>query len=119
MTFATFERDDRLVLQIAGALDAVTRAHLHPEVERIVRDPRDLDIDLSRVDAMDSFGVGVIVSLWTKLRASGFQVRIVGLRDNPLAVFRILNLDRVMVTPAPVPRGADDARALNGTSDEP
>src|SRR4029077_21012780 len=102
MTFATFERDDRLVLQIVGELDVDTRTGLRAEIERIMRDPRDLDIDMSLVDTIDSSGVGMVVSLWRTIRSSGYQARIVGLRDDPLAVFRILNLDRVMGSPSPV-----------------
>jgi anti-sigma B factor antagonist len=37
----------------------------------------------------------VIVSLFKRVRANGGQVKIVGLRDQPRAIFRLLRLDRV------------------------
>jgi anti-sigma B factor antagonist len=42
--------------------------------------------------------VGVIVSLFKRVRANGGQVRIQGLRDQPRAIFRLLRLDRVFPT---------------------
>jgi anti-anti-sigma factor len=55
---------------------------------------------------LDSSGVGALVSLYKRVRAQGGDVVVTGLRDQPLAIFRLLRLDRVMVgaelkTPSP------------------
>ncbi len=52
-------------------------------------------LELSSLRLIDSSGVGVIVSLFKRIRANGGQVKIVGLRDQPRAIFRLLRLDRV------------------------
>ena len=46
---------------------------------------------------LDSSGVGALVSLYKRVRARGGEVVVLGLRDQPLAIFRLLRLDRVMV----------------------
>ena len=46
---------------------------------------------------LDSSGVGALVSLYKRVRAQGGQVVMIGLRDQPLAIFRLLRLDRVMI----------------------
>ena len=46
---------------------------------------------------LDSSGVGALVSLYKRVRAYGGEVVMIGLRDQPLAIFRLLRLDRVMI----------------------
>jgi len=84
------------VLAIEGTLDAVTASELRTVVDEIVNEARkEVTLDLSALRLIDSSGVGVIVSLFKRVRAHGGQVRIVGLRDQPRAIFRLLRLDRV------------------------
>jgi anti-sigma B factor antagonist len=83
-------------LSIDGTLDAVTAPELRGVVDKIVNDrPKSVVLDLSSLRLIDSSGVGVIVSLFKRVRANGGQVRILGLRDQPRAIFRLLRLDRV------------------------
>src|SRR4029078_5225997 len=80
-----------------------------------------LTLELTALRLIDSSGVGVIVSLFKRIRANGGQVKIVGLRDQPRAIFRLLRLDRVLpVQGAPagasISLGRLRGRAPTGTS---
>ena len=94
-------------LAIEGELDAVTVSDLRGDLEKLLaRRPACVDIDLSLLRMVDSSGVGALVSLYKRVRAQGGDVVVTGLRDQPLAIFRLLRLDRVMVgadlrTPSP------------------
>lgn len=96
-------------LVIEGELDAVTVSELRPELEKMVKArPTLVEVDLSTLRMVDSSGVGALVSLYKRVRAQGGNVSIKGLRDQPLAIFRLLRLDRVMLnvdsrTPTPPP----------------
>ena len=46
---------------------------------------------------IDSSGVGALVSLYKRVRAQGGNVMIKGIRDQPLAIFQLLKLDRFML----------------------
>ena len=84
------------VLAIEGTLDAVTASELRTVVDEIVNEARkEVTLELSALRLIDSSGVGIIVSLFKRVRAHGGSVRIVGLRDQPRAIFRLLRLDRV------------------------
>ncbi|MEP7121671.1 MAG: STAS domain-containing protein [Byssovorax sp.] len=84
------------VLTIEGTLDAVTAPELRSVVDDLVNESRkEVTLDLASLRLIDSSGVGVIVSLFKRVRANGGQVRITGLRDQPRAIFRLLRLDRV------------------------
>jgi anti-sigma B factor antagonist len=83
-------------LEIEGTLDAVTAPELRNVVDELVTDNhKAVTLELSALRLIDSSGVGVIVSLFKRIRANGGQVKIVGLRDQPRAIFRLLRLDRV------------------------
>ena len=84
------------VLKIEGTLDAVTASELRSVIDDLVNESRkEVTLDLVDLRLIDSSGVGVIVSLFKRVRANGGQVRITGLRDQPRAIFRLLRLDRV------------------------
>ena len=108
MTF-TISTDEHGVthLAIEGELDAVSVSDLRTDLEKLLaRQPSRVDVDLSRLRMVDSSGVGALVSLYKRVRAQGGSVLVSGLRDQPLAIFRLLRLDRVMVdadltSPAP------------------
>ncbi len=96
MKYTLTENGDETVLAIDGTLDAVTAPDLRSVVDQLVNDKKkSVTLELSNLRLIDSSGVGVIVSLFKRIRANGGQVRIVGLRDQPRAIFRLLRLDRV------------------------
>jgi anti-sigma B factor antagonist len=98
MNFARFDDGDEAVLRIEGELDAVTAPELRPTIDKMVGDhPQRVTVDLSALRLIDSSGVGVLVSLYKRVRALGGDVRIVGVTDQPRAIFRLLRLDAVFV----------------------
>jgi anti-sigma B factor antagonist len=97
MTFSRTDTGDVTVLRIEGALDAMSTPELRPVIDAIVNDKRvKVDVELSALRLIDSSGVGAIVSLYKRMRAQGGVVTVKGLRDQPLAIFRLLRLDRVL-----------------------
>jgi anti-sigma B factor antagonist len=110
MTFEISTGEDGLMkLAIRGELDAVSVSELRPELDGLVsKRPRRVEVDLSRLRMVDSSGVGALVSLYKRVRAQGGSVVVVGLQDQPLAIFRLLRLDRVMtggdLPPTALPR---------------
>jgi anti-sigma B factor antagonist len=96
MTFERTDQDETVTLRIEGALDAVSTPELRPVIEEIVTERKKLVIvNLAGLRLIDSSGVAAIVSLYKRLRPHGGEVRVQGLRDQPLAIFKLLRLDRV------------------------
>ena len=56
--------------------------------------------DLSHLRLIDSSGVGAIVALFKTVRAYEGSLTVVGVRDQPLAILRLLQLDRVLLRDA-------------------
>lgn len=97
MTFSRTDDGEQTVLRIEGVLDALTAPEIRPMVEALVGEQRKaIVVDLSALRLIDSSGVGVIVGLFKRCGAFGGSVRVSGLRDQPLAIFKLLRLDRVL-----------------------
>ncbi len=99
MTFSISINEAGVIrLAIEGELDAMTVSDLRLEIEKMLMRPIGrVEVDLAQLRMLDSSGVGALVSLYKQVRARGGEVVVVGLRDQPLAIFRLLRLDRVMV----------------------
>ena len=91
------QEDGNSRLLIEGELDAISVFELRPVLDALVtKRPKRVEVDLSRLRIVDSSGVGALVSLYKRIRAQGGEVVVVGLQNQPLAIFRLLRLDRVM-----------------------
>ncbi|MSP62760.1 MAG: anti-sigma factor antagonist [Myxococcales bacterium] len=96
MTCTRTDQGDKTTLVIDGLLDAVSTADIRPIIDAVVADRRNLvTVDLASLRLIDSSGVGAIISLYKRVRANGGEVAVTGLRDQPLAIFKLLRLDRV------------------------
>jgi anti-sigma B factor antagonist len=97
MDFSTSRADGTATLRIAGELDAVTIPDLRPAIDDLVSEhnPR-IVVDLSALRLIDSSGVGALVFLYKKAKASGGAMTVAGARDQPLSIFKLLRLDRVL-----------------------
>jgi anti-sigma B factor antagonist len=85
-------------LRIEGELDAVSVVELRQVIAKISDEkPSYVLVDLSRLRLIDSSGVGSIVAMFKAVRAYGGDLKITGVRDQPLAILRLLHLDRVLV----------------------
>jgi anti-sigma B factor antagonist len=100
MKFEIASQEGTSHLLIEGQLDAVSVSDLRVELDKLVaKRPTAVEVDLSRLRMIDSSGVGALVSLYKRVRAHGGDVVIKGIRDQPLAIFQLLKLDRFMLRP--------------------
>jgi anti-sigma B factor antagonist len=83
-------------MTIRGSLDINSAPLLAEEIDRVVatKPPRVM-VDLSFLDLIDSSGVAALVKLYKGVRGSGGTIFITGARDQPLAIFKLLRMDRV------------------------
>jgi len=96
MNFSREDNGDVTTLRISGSLDALSTPDLRPMIDALVAEKRpSITVDLTDLRLIDSSGVGAIVSLYKRMRALGAKVEVVGLKDQPLAIFRLLRLDRI------------------------
>src|ERR1700760_2293301 len=94
-SFERSEREGVTVLSLQGNLDAATAAGLKQEVIGIADAKKTkVAVDLAQLTLIDSTGVGVLISLFKRVRALGGVVHFAGLVAQPKEIFRLLRLDR-------------------------
>ncbi len=83
-------------LMIRGSLDINTAPALAEEIDKIVASrPPKVSVDLAGLDLIDSSGVAALVKLYKGVRSAGGTIAINGARDQPLAIFKLLRMDKV------------------------
>ncbi len=96
MNFTRIDQGDETVLKIEGVLDSVTAPELRPAIETLLAEKRTrVTIEVAALRLIDSSGVAIVVSLFKRAKTYGGSVKIQGLKDQPLTIFRLLRLDRV------------------------
>ena len=97
LTFSTIDDDaSELVLKLGGQLDALSASELLPTIDKIISEKRAMIVvELSELELIDSSGVAAIVALYKRSRAVGSKLRVIGARDQPLAIFKLLRMDKV------------------------
>lgn len=83
-------------IAVRGSLDINSAPALAEEIDKVVaKRPEKVSVDLSGLDLIDSSGVAALVKLYKNIRANGGQIAITGARDQPLAIFKLLRMDKV------------------------
>lgn len=83
-------------LRIEGSLDALTVRDIRPIIDAVVADqPKRVTVDFEALTMIDSSGVGAVVSLFKRVKALGGEVVVVNAKEQPLAVLKLLKLERV------------------------
>jgi anti-sigma B factor antagonist len=97
MEFNLNTAENQSVLSIGGELDALSVQNLSSVIEKIADNrPSNVLVDLSNLRLIDSSGVGAIISLFKKVKAYDGRLAVVGVHDQPLAILRLLQLERVL-----------------------
>jgi len=92
----THQADGVVVLTVAGELDVVGGPELRQRVMACVADGGTrLVLDLSGVDYIDSFGVGVLVGALKRVRLLDGDLQLVVPERQVRRVLELCNLDRV------------------------
>jgi anti-sigma B factor antagonist len=89
---STDERDDLVLLALAGELDIYNVAAFRSEVERYDIQTRRIVVDLSEVTLLDSSGLGALVSMLNQAKAGSGQLGLICPHRRLRRVFEITGL---------------------------
>ena len=96
MRVSAHSLDQSTTVHIAGELDALSVTELLSVLDEVVRSSRRVVMDLSQLRTIDSAGVKTLVRADRALRAQGGALEIDGACAQPLAIFRLVKLDRML-----------------------
>ena len=81
---------------VRGSLDINSAPGLAEAVDALLAaKPPKVVVDLSGLDLIDSSGVAALVKLYKGTKSGGAAFQMIGVRDQPLAIFKLLRMDKV------------------------
>jgi anti-sigma B factor antagonist len=91
------KRGEISLLTVRGVLDITNAVDVKSEVAAIEEAGiKKVLVDLGALRQIDSSGVGVLISLFKRVRYGGGQVCFVGITGQPKEVLKILRMDRAL-----------------------
>lgn len=87
-----------MVVSLAGELD-LAAVELEPLLLQVAESgpAATIVLDMSDLDFIDAYGVGIILGAWKAAKARGRVLRVEGLHGLPARVFRLAELEPVLV----------------------
>lgn len=83
-------------LTLRGSLDINSAAQLAEEIDKIVAaKTKNVVVNMAELELIDSSGVAALVKLYKGVRGTNGNFTMTGVRDQPLAIFKLLRLDKV------------------------
>ena len=103
LSLGMLERDGFVVLAIQGDVDLASSPRLREQFIELVRGGhRNVVVDLTAVDFIDSTGLGILVGAFRRLRQQGGDMSVVCTRPRILQLFEITGLAKVFAIHASV-----------------
>lgn len=89
---------DRMIVRLSGELDHFCAQSVRRDLDRLIADRgvRWLILDFSRMQFMDSSGIGVILGRYRQLRDRGGQVGVINMNPHIQRIFHMSGMDRVI-----------------------
>ena len=111
---------DILVLELAGRITLGNLSqHVEWAVDGLIHDnEKKVIFDLSKLDRIDSTGIGILVMCSSKLRRSGGELRVAGAQGIVEQALKLTNLDRILALD-PTPEAAAEKFASGDPLGQP
>lgn len=94
--FSVEQNGSTAKVTIVGTLDINSAPVLAERIDQLVATkPAMVNVDLSGLELIDSSGVAALVKLYKGVRGVGGNFAVAGARDQPLAIFKLLRMDKV------------------------
>ncbi len=92
------QRDGWQIVEVTGELELATAPRLRQQVVSLVgADCLRVVLDLTRVDFIDSVGLGVVVGALKRTRTRGGDLRVVAPEQRVRSLFTLTRLDEIIV----------------------
>lgn len=85
------------IVHLHADLDALLAPKARRVFSQILNEaPRDILIDFSSVNFIDSSGLGALVFLYKRLSCDGYELAFTGLHNQPEELLKTLNIDKII-----------------------
>ncbi len=97
MAIHVSEQDMQHRVKIEGDFDAAIAAEAKSVFTNLSETAsKDVLLDLSEVNFIDSSGIGAIVFLYKRLRCNGYELSLAGVKHQPYELLKLLRIDKII-----------------------
>ena len=98
MQLTSYLQDGKLTIVLTGEIDHHCAKHfIHTITGKIeAYTPQICILDFQEVSFMDSSGIAVVINAYRTLSKMNSKLQVMGLRDQPLKVFRASGVDKLI-----------------------
>lgn len=83
------------IFRCIGRVTSSTSHQLRESVSGAISQKRNIVLDLSEVNYMDSSGLGALVGVWASAKRNGCEIKLLSLSQRVRELLRITNLDKL------------------------
>jgi anti-sigma B factor antagonist len=83
------------IFHCVGRVTSSTSHELRDVLSRAISQKRNIVLDLSKVDYMDSSGLGALVGVWASAKRNGCEIKLVSLSQRVKELLRLTSLDKL------------------------
>jgi len=99
MTISIENTQQFQLVKVHGDFDAALAPEARQKFgELVTSTDKNVRMDLSKVEFIDSSGIGAIVFLYKRLRCAGYDLALEGLREQPNELISLLRIDKIIET---------------------
>lgn len=95
LNYKISEKEEILNIGLDGDLDAYTSDDFKAEVIKSLNSPKDIVIDATKLEFIDSTGLGSLISIYNKIRNDEKNMSIENIKSNVKKIFEITELDKI------------------------
>ncbi len=96
MEIRSVDNDDQVTLYVKGEIEVYSLPEFSRMAESQLGGPKELTLDLSELEYIDSSGLGFLVTLHERMDRQGQNLKLLNLRSHVRRVFKITGLDRIL-----------------------
>jgi anti-sigma B factor antagonist len=89
-------KEDVTTLVVSGEVDAFTAPQLREKLMPLCKSDQEVHLDLSKVDYMDSTGLGVLIGAYKSLRAHNGRLVLTGMSPRLNRLLQITGLTEII-----------------------
>ena len=95
LQFDTEETQTETIFHCVGKITSSTSSLLQSTVRKLIPEKKTIVLDLSKVNYMDSSGLGALVGIWVSAKREGCDLKLVSLSQRVKELLRLTHLDKL------------------------
>ena len=95
LNYNIVEEQDVIKISLEGDLDAYSSDDFKEAVLNALSDPKDIELNATKLDFIDSTGLGSLISIYNSIKEQNKNISIEGIKPNVKQIFEITELNKL------------------------